>query len=194
MLQPQQQLSCHHDAFTTGDRGGGVRLICTANLLTGILSGLACVLLFLTLGAAKASADAMVSPGHSLERTIVSHRLFFLIDRTQRLSHQDFQQGRYASLFEPLLINDPNFGISDSVHWIKIELDQQENVQSTHFWYLEIDNPHLDRVTLYIDGAPSQFAQQQQGRLVARVIPALSKSGPWFLKSTASQKASPLCI
>ncbi len=96
-------------------------------------------------------------------------RIAYLVDPTDRLSYEDMLKGRYNSLFQRIDTANLHFGVQENVHWLMLDVTTEQSVRADTFWYLEIANPHLDRVTLFIPGTSAIYAKQEAGRLAGNL-------------------------
>ena len=144
-------------------RGDG--LTCVRNMfgrpLLAILAGL-----WLLAGAARAHAQAEVPRSLALSEAGGTYSLkgvlWYLADPEKALGIDDVVRGRARASFLPHPSGNPNFGSSSAAYWFRFSV--RAPAVGTHRWYLEIDFPPLDQVSLYAVGGASDLGKIEMQR------------------------------
>ena len=90
-----------------------------------------------------------------------------LEDPTRQLDIAQVTSPEFAQKFSPSTEPIPNFSFSDSAHWARFELTHAANQPQQ--WLLELADPTLDSVTLYLpDETGSGYTVTQTGDLYPR--------------------------
>jgi PAS domain S-box-containing protein len=91
-------------------------------------------------------------------------RLFtFFEDTSTRLSLEDILQSATQSRFQPVSqgITSTNFGATPSAIWLRVQLQTEADTPTR--WMLEVANPPLDRLDLYVSNAQGGYDHQSGG-------------------------------
>lgn len=111
-----------------------------------IFSFITICFLFLQLPGFELYADP-VKIDSKIEEIVLGPYLFFLEDPNGEFSVSDFET-TYRDRFLPVGLDVPSFGVSKSVFWFRLELENITKREEVRI--LELDSPLVDSATLYL--------------------------------------------
>lgn len=82
--------------------------------------------------------------------------IFFLQDKTGKLSIHEITQEKYQKRFKVIPKNSPNFGYSTDAYWLKIKVKKNSNIPHVNY-FLELAYPTLDTVQFYHQNKKGQW-------------------------------------
>ncbi|HPH02943.1 MAG TPA: 7TM diverse intracellular signaling domain-containing protein [Spirochaetota bacterium] len=85
-------------------------------------------------------------------------------DRTGRLAIHELLSNRGDALLTNQTAETPNFGFTDSVFWIRIDINSGTKASDRH-WLLELGYPFLDEIQVWFTDTKGIIAQKAAGRL-----------------------------
>lgn len=132
-----------------------------------LLLVLVCLLLVgcSTLGPAGETAVATpITLSDATTQSRLNQRVSVLEDPTAALTFAQVADPALATQFRPNTAPSLQFGITRAAIWLKFTLDDQS--QATSEWALDIPNPSLEQIDLFIPQPDGAYEQQQAGLIV----------------------------
>ncbi|MCP4397148.1 MAG: response regulator [bacterium] len=88
----------------------------------------------------------------------------FFKDQTEILGIDDVTSAKYAQQFTPSSEFIPNFGVAHAVYWVRFHV--RNETRHTTEWRLQMENPYIDYVDLYLpnpDAYEDRFTVKRSG-------------------------------
>ncbi len=164
-------------------------------------------LLVLLLGAIPSPAAA---PPLTIEQSVDAYRLGLHLDLLEdpggRLTLSQVSSPEMAGQFRPSTSANPNLGITRSVYWVRFSLRGEMDPGKT--WLLEIANPQLNSIQLYLPRPNGGYRERQAGdrfpfsqreinnrNFLFKLAPYLSGGTPIYLRlQTVGNLTIPLTV
>jgi PAS domain S-box-containing protein len=121
-----------------------------------------CLLLLMS-GSQYASAQSLAFAVGTNDSYTLSGAFFFLEDTSATLKLEDILEPRVQARFKPVAQGaaSSNFGATDSAIWLRLKLET--STDTPRRWLLEVANPPLDRLDLYVPNSSGAFDHQAGG-------------------------------
>ncbi len=98
---------------------------------------------------------------NSSERILqIGKNVFLYEDATSKFDIEHIASDSFAKNFRKSKIDVPNFGLTNSTIWCKIEINNKTDKKN---WYLEVGNPVLDTVILFVKSEKGNFNSEILG-------------------------------
>jgi len=110
--------------------------------------------LLLLAGITRAQIIPIVSSDYKIS---VSNQVVYYEDKTQKLTINEVKQ---LNNFNRITTDVPNFGISNSVFWLKLKISNQTNVGD---FLLQVSHPGLDKISCYQINDDTIFSEAHSG-------------------------------
>lgn len=108
-----------------------------------------------------AASEPTISIENNLKKVDLTTNFLIYEDKTNLLSISDFTEGKADSLFSVNTQVPPNKGYLKSSFWLKINVKPED--LKNEIWYLEIDYPLLDSVSLFIKSDSRAWKKKLNG-------------------------------
>nr|WP_295784369.1 7TM diverse intracellular signaling domain-containing protein [Rhodoferax sp.] len=120
-------------------------------------------LLLLAGGAQCVAAQTGTANIGNNDSYVLSRAFTFFEDTSTRLSLDDILQSATQSRFKPVSQSSTstNFGPTQSAIWLRVQLQTEADAPTR--WMLEVANPPLDRLDLYVSNAKGGYDHQSGG-------------------------------
>ena len=105
-------------------------------------------------GITRAQIIPIVSSDYKIS---VSNQVVYYEDKTQKLTINEVKQ---LNNFNRITTDVPNFGISNSVFWLKLKISNQTNVGD---FLLQVSHPGLDKISCYQINDDTIFSEAHSG-------------------------------
>jgi len=115
------------------------------------------LLLFFTGSAFAQSSDSVIVFTGQVDKNYITEDIYYLEDKSHDMTVSELQNQPFKLSGQEVL----NLGVSSSVFWFKIPV---KNVSGINRIILEVDNPLLNRITLYTPGQNGGFKEQEIGK------------------------------
>ena len=135
-------------------------------------------LLFLLTTQTATASSPLVSIENNRKKTDLTSDFLIYEDKTGLLSISDFTEGRADSVFEINSQVPPNKGYLKSTFWLKINVKAGD--LKNEIWYLEIDYPLLDSVSMFIKNESGNWVAKLNGDRMPYRIREIPHRNPVF--------------
>lgn len=95
-------------------------------------------------------------------KQILKDEIYFLEDKNGSLTLEEITKTEQQSRFQVIPKSSPNFGYSDSVFWLKIQVKKEKN-NPTQDFFLELAYPLLDSITFFSQNETGEWQHQITG-------------------------------
>ncbi len=111
-------------------------------------------------GVLKAQSEEFVILS-SLDKVSLGKYVEILEDKTGNLTIEDIKKPEIQRRFVASEQDEPGFGFTSSVYWVRLNVTNQEEQEIR--WFLEIGYPQIDNIELYIPDSNGQFTIKRGG-------------------------------
>ncbi len=110
-----------------------------------------------------AKAERIVTLDSTKERYELAPYIDILEDKEKMWTITQISSEAFSAKFSPNRQTYPNFGYVSSAYWVRIHMN---NRSVDHEWWLEINAPHIDRITLYTPTPVGIFTAKTAGDIL----------------------------
>lgn len=110
-----------------------------------------------------AKAERIVTLDSTKERYELAPYIDILEDKEKMWTITQISSEAFSAKFSPNRQTYPNFGYVSSAYWVRIHMN---NRSVDHEWWLEINAPHIDRITFYTPTPVGIFTAKTAGDIL----------------------------
>jgi two-component system, sensor histidine kinase LadS len=121
------------------------------------------ILFFLIINLSPLFSEEIINLNDTIEKYSLGLNLDILEDTEKKISIEDINNPETTKLFRKNEETAPNLGISNSRFWIRFNIQNSSKMEK---WFLEVPNPHIHIINLYIPKKGGEFEIIKGGNIL----------------------------
>jgi two-component system, sensor histidine kinase LadS len=121
------------------------------------------ILFFLIINLSPLFSEEIINLNDTIDKYSLGLNLDILEDTEKKISIEDINNPETTKLFQKNEETAPNLGISNSRFWIRFTIQNSSKMEK---WFLEVPNPHIHIINLYIPKKGGEFEIIKGGNIL----------------------------